>query len=171
MADEVAHLVKEPGEPCYYKLVELLGSEILETSGHIDKKKMADRIFNDEELLKKVNDIIHPAVKDYIISAMKEASADKDIELFFVEAALLIEAGYGDILDELWYIYAEKEVRRKRLTDIRGYSAEKIESIFASQLSEDEFRDKCSFVIDNSSTLEHSYEQINKRLEAYTWQE
>jgi dephospho-CoA kinase len=83
----------------------------------------------------------------------------------------LIETGYGEILDELWYIYADMDARRKRLADSRGYSDEKIDSIFASQLSEDEFRNKCNFVIDNSSTLEYSYEQINKRLEAYTWQE
>ena len=55
----MAHLVKEKGENCYYRLVELLGKDILETeSGEIDKKKMAALIFGDDELLEKVNEIL-----------------------------------------------------------------------------------------------------------------
>jgi dephospho-CoA kinase len=170
MADNIAHLVKEPGEECYNALVELLGRDIIDETGQINKKKMADRIFNDDELLSKVNAIVHPAVKKYILDRISEAETDADVELFFVEAALLIEAGYRSILDEIWYIYADEAVRRKRLKCSRGYSEEKIEGILASQLSEETFRQKCDFVIDNSSTLENSFEQINKRLEAYTWQ-
>lgn len=63
--------------------------------------------------------------------------------MLVLEAALLIEEGYGEICDELWYIYASEEVRRKRLKSTRGYSDEKIDSIFASQLKEDEYRRHC----------------------------
>ena len=102
---------------------------------------------------------------------LAEARAKGDVELFFVEAALLIENGFGEVVDEMWYIYAREEVRRKRLSVSRGYTPEKIDRIMSSQLSENEFRKHCDFVIDNSDSLENSYRQIRQKLEAYTWRE
>jgi len=172
LADEVAHLVKEKGENCYYRLLELLGEEVLETeSGQIDKKKMAAMIFRDDELLEKVNAIVHPEVRLYLEKRVEEAENNPEIELLFIEAALLIETGYKDMVDEMWYIYANEEVRRKRLKESRGYSDEKITQIMEAQLSEEEFRLSCDFVIDNSDTLRKSYKQIKNKLEAYTWLE
>lgn len=171
LADEAAHLVKEPGTKCFDELVELLGRDVLGTDGRIDKPKMADKIFRDEALLTKVNDIVHPAVRLFLEERLEDAKKDPDVELFFVEAALLIEAGYRGCVDEMWYIYADEDIRRQRLRESRGYSDEKIENIIRNQLSDDEFRKNCDFVIDNSRTLENSFEQINRKLEAFTWQE
>ena len=172
LADEVAHLVKEKGENCYYRLVELLGIEVLDSeSGQIDKKKMAAMIFQDDGLLDKVNDIVHPEVRIYLENRIAEAKKDPEIELMFIEAALLIEAGYKDMVDEMWYIYADEAVRRKRLRESRGYSEEKISQIMEAQLSEEEFRKGCDFVIDNSGSLRKSYKQIKNKLEAFTWLE
>ncbi|MBQ7775704.1 MAG: dephospho-CoA kinase [Lachnospiraceae bacterium] len=171
LADEVAHLIKRKGERCYDRLVDLLGEEVLEESGEIDKKKMAAAIFASEELLEQVNAIVHPEVRFYLEDRIKEAWKDESVELLFIEAALLIEAGYGEIVDEMWYIYADEDVRRKRLKANRGYSEEKIEQIMEAQLSEEEFRAACDFVINNSGELSESYKQINEKLEAFTWLE
>ena len=65
MADRAAHRLEEPGEACYEPLTALLGTEILDASGRIDRQKMAARIFGDGELLRKVNGIVHPAVRAY----------------------------------------------------------------------------------------------------------
>lgn len=171
LADEVAHLVKLPGTECFSELVALLGEEILDADGQIDKTAMAGRIFADKKLLAQVNDIVHPAVKEYLLEHLEAARENGEVELFFVEAALLIETGYGQLVDEMWYIYAEECVRAKRLREARGYHDEKIAQIMQSQLSEEEFRRKSDFVIDNSGALADSYRQIDKKLEAYTWKE
>ena len=171
LADEVAHLIKQPGTVCFHRLVELLGKEVLDGRGQIDKSAMADRIFSDVQCLEKVNNILHPAVKEFLLEKLKTARESAEVELFFVEAALLVEAGYRQLADELWYIYAGEDIRRERLMKSRGYGPEKIDGIMKSQLSEEEFRRSCDFVIDNSGSLEESYRQINKRLEAFTWQE
>ncbi|MBO4981928.1 MAG: dephospho-CoA kinase [Lachnospiraceae bacterium] len=171
LADQVAHMVKEPGTKCFADLVALLGQDILGADGHIDKAVMADRIFSQKEILDQVNAIVHPAVQEFLLQKLEEARKKQEAELFFVEAALLIEAGYGPLADELWYIYADSRVRAKRLREERGYSEEKIQRIMEQQLSEEEFRRNCDFVIDNSGTLEESYRQIDKKLEAFTWQE
>lgn len=171
LADEVAHLVKEPGTKCYIQLIELLGKDIVAADGQIDKVAMAARIFADEAILEQVNDIVHPSVKEYLLDKLEQARRNPHIELFFVEAALLIEAGYVPLVDELWYIYADEAIRAQRLRSARGYSEEKIAQIMANQLTDEEFRKNADFVIDNSGSLQDSYRQIDKKLEAFTWQE
>ncbi len=171
LADEVAHLVKLSGTKCFQELVKLLGGDIVATDGEIDKKIMAAKIFADKEILTQVNAIVHPAVQDFIMDKLSAARQNDEVELFFVEAALLIEAGYCPLVDEMWYFYADRQVRAERLRKSRGYSEEKIAQIMDSQLSEGAFRAACDFVIDNSGSLEDSYRQIDKKLEAFTWQE
>ncbi|MBE5874833.1 MAG: dephospho-CoA kinase [Lachnospiraceae bacterium] len=171
LADEAAHEVKKAGTECFDRLVTLLGCDIVGEDGEINKAVMADKIFGDEELLRQVNEIVHPAVKDYLMAKYEAAMENPKLELFFVEAALLIEAGYKELVDEMWYIYADRNVRRRRLMYSRGYSEEKIQNIMDNQLTEEEFRNACDFVIDNSGLLADSYRQIDEKLEAFTWQE
>lgn len=156
IADEAAHEVEKKGQRCYDELVELLGSNILAPDGEIDKKKMAEKIFSADNrgLLGKVNAIVHPKVKEYILGLIDEHRKREDVDFFFIEAALLIEDGYKAICDELWYIYASREVRTKRLKSTRGYSDAKIESIMSSQSDEETFRRYCDHVIENNDLAE-----------------
>lgn len=171
LADQVAHAVKEPGQPCYEALVELLGREVLEENGQIHKGRMAERIFRDENMLEQVNALVHPAVRAYLLEKIREAREEGWAELFFIESALLIECGYRDIVDEMWYVHAGEDLRSGRLRESRGYSPEKIGQIMGSQLTEEGFRAGSDFVIDNSGTPEESYGQIRRRLEGYTWRQ
>lgn len=160
-ADEVAHLLEEPGHECYDRIVALLGSEVLQEDGSIDKKKMAAVIFNDKEKLEGINAIIHPEVKKYIIKQIEKEKKAEIIDFLFIEAALLIEEHYDEIVDEMWYIHTDIEIRSKRLAQSRQYSAERIANIMRGQLSEEEFRKHCSVVIINNGDLEETYKQIN----------
>lgn len=170
LADEASHEVMQKGGRIYEPLVALLGSSVLDSSGEINRKEMAARIFSQEELLGRVNALIHPAVREFILEAVAEerekadAGADDAVDYFFLEAALLIECGYRSVVDEMWYIYCDLAVRRERLKKSRGYSDEKIDSILSSQLSEAEFRSGSDVVIDNSGNLEDAYRQIREAL-------
>lgn len=170
LADEASHEVMQKGGRIYEPLVALLGSSVLDSSGEINRKEMAARIFSQEELLGRVNALIHPAVREYILEAVAEerekaaAGAEDAVDYFFLEAALLIECGYRSVVDEMWYIYCDLAVRRERLKKSRGYSDEKIDSILSSQLSEAEFRSGSDVVIDNSGNLEDAYRQIREAL-------
>lgn len=163
-ADEAAGELEKKGQPCYEELVELLGKEVLDETGEIDTKKMAAMIFRDESLREKVNGIVHPAVRTKILSEIDDASKEGKTKYFFLEAALLIECGYLSVVDEMWYVYADTDVRKERLMKSRGYSEEKIRSIMKSQLSEEEYRKNCHFVIDNSGSLSDSIKQIKAHL-------
>lgn len=163
-SDIVANDIKKKGYPAYDELVMLLGEGILGDDGEIDKKKMAEAIFGNEKLLSKVNNILHPAVNTFIINIIDSEREQGQLDFVFVEAALLIENGYKRFVDELWYVYADESTRRSRLKASRGYSDEKIDSIFASQLDEKTFRDNADFVIDNSADLDYAKAQIDKKL-------
>lgn len=169
-ADDVAKQLQQKGNLCYDRIVETLGKEILSADGEIDKAKMAAKIFATESLLESVNQIIHPAVKDYILARIEEHREKEDIDFFIIEAALLIECGYGKIVDEMWYVYTGDEIRRQRLKLSRGYSDEKISQIFSSQLSYEEFVNASSFILDNNETMEKTQKQIDDKLEEYLCQ-
>lgn len=169
MADDAARELERPGMACYEPLLALLKQHggdrnLTLEDGEINRKEMAFRIFTDPELLSRVNAIVHPAVWTYIEEDIERCRRENRIRLYVVEAALLIECGYGQLVDEMWYIHTDMEVRRQRLKDSRGYSDQKIDDIMASQLSEEEFRRGSDVVIDNSGTLEETKAQIDKAL-------
>ena len=165
-ADEAAMELEQKGQDCYDSLVNLLGREVLNEDGQINRNKMAVMVFDNDKLLEEVNNIVHPAVKKYILEQIDKTKKKGKVDFFFLEAALLIECGYNSIVDEMWYIFANKDIRIKRLKESRNYSEQKIESIMDSQLSEEEYRKNSDFVVDNSNSLEDSINQICKRIEA-----
>ena len=163
VADELAKELEEPGKAVYEKLVQCFGDTILSQDKSIDKKAFANLIFGDEDALKKADSIIHPAVKEEILNRIKAKEAD-GCKVFIVEAALLIEEGYDKILDELWYIYADEEIRASRLKASRGYSDEKIRDIMKSQNDDAVFRANCDYVIENNGDLEITRKQIIEKI-------
>ena len=162
IADEAAKKLQEPGKECFRELVSAFGDVILDSEGRIDKAGLAKVIFDDPGARQRVNSIIHPAVNKYITDVINEERQKNSVEFLFIEAALLIECGYDDICDELWYVYAPEGSRRERLKETRGYSDEKITSILEAQLSEEDFRKHCDEVIDNDADEESMTEEIRK---------
>ncbi|MCI8417460.1 MAG: dephospho-CoA kinase [Lachnospiraceae bacterium] len=158
-ADKVGHLVMEPKGPAYQAVLEAFGLEILGKDGAIDRGVLGGMVFGNEEQLEKLNKIVHPQVKSWIYREMGRLR-QQGCELFTIEGALLIEDQYEDICQELWYIHADADIRRERLRASRGYTDERIDAIFHSQLSEAEFRKHCQAVIDNSGSFDKTCRQI-----------
>ncbi len=167
-ADEVSKELMDTDQRVKTKLSEILGDDIFAGNGLIDRRKMADRIFSSPERKKLVNNLLHPAVKEKILDFRDEAEASGLYDIFFIEAALLIEDGYDKICDELWYVYADPEIRKRRLSDSRGYSRERSESIMNSQLPDEVFKEHCSRIIDNSGSREQSFRDLDRIISGYT---
>ena len=159
-ADLLAKELERRGGPCYEPLLQLFGRKILDAEGEISAPLLAKCLFSDEERLKQANAVIHPKVEEEIRRRLERCTK----RFFFLEAALLLERGYDKILDEVWYVYASPEVRAKRLRESRGYDEERIRGIMASQLSDAEFRAKCTRVIDNEGAPEEALKQVEKIL-------
>lgn len=165
LADEIAHELMVPGTQCYDRLRAEFGTEdIYQKDGYFDRIKLAQVIFSDDEKRKKLNGIVHPAVRKYVIGQAAYERKEGKIRLLVLEAALLIEEHYDEICDELWYIYTSEENRRIRLKKQRNYSDEKIDEIFKSQLTDEKFRKACRVVIDNNGTIEAAAAQIEAAL-------
>lgn len=165
VADEVAHDIMEPGYDCYVRLQKEFAQEkIWLHNGRFNRQRLAEVIFADEEKRERLNSIVHPAVKEYILKEVEKERRSGSTDYVVLEAALLIEDGYGQICDELWYVYVTEENRRQRLIENRGYTDEKIEQMFAAQLTEGEYRRHCQVVIDNNGPIAQVYLQLAQLL-------
>lgn len=164
-ADEIAHELMEPGTRCYASLREELPGEVFLEDGGLNRAALAKLMFSQENLRSRINGIVHPAVKVYIIDTISKEREIGALDYLVIEAALLIEEHYDEICDELWYIYASEENRKQRLMESRGYSSEKVDQIFKSQLKEAEYRRHCQVVINNNGAKENTFLEITRALE------
>ena len=165
MSDEVARELMQKGNISYQLIVEYFGRDILMDDGEIDRKKLADHVFNNKEALEKLNSMTHPYVKDEIRKLIAEAEASGECRFVALESAILLECGYEDICDEFWYVYTKPEIRRQRMKETRNYSDEKVDSVMRNQQPDEVFFKQCSFVIENNTTLSDVYDQLKEKLD------
>ena len=165
MSDEVARELMQKGNISYQLIVEYFGRDILMDDGEIDRKKLADHVFNNKEALEKLNSMTHPYVKDEIRKLIAEAEASGECRFVALESAILLECGYEDICDEFWYVYTKSEIRRQRMKETRNYSDEKVDSVMRNQQPDEVFFEQCSFVIKNNTTLSDVYAQLKEKLD------
>lgn len=164
-ADKLAHTLMEPGQSIYNEIVENFGREILKEKApyEIDRQKLGSIVFSNKDKLKLLDSISHPAVKKNILWQIETKKAE-GVELFVIEAALLIQDGYKEICDEIWYVWVSKEERIKRLAKQRGYTKSKCISMFNSQEDDDYYKKYADFTINNQLDYENSSKQLNARL-------
>lgn len=163
--DKLAHMLMEPGQTVYQAVVEAFGTEILQAEEPyaIDRAKFAQIVFADKEKLAQLNALTHPAVKAWIRKDIEE-KRKQDVKIYVIEAALLIQDGYKEICDEIWYIYVDEETRIKRLMKQRGYTEERCRAMFHSQEPESYYRKYADFTINNQLDYENSSKQLKDRL-------
>lgn len=165
MSDEVARELMQKGNISYQLIVEYFGRDILMDDGEIDRKKLADHVFNNKEALEKLNSMTHPYVKEEIRKLIAEAEASGECRFVALESAILLECGYEDICDEFWYVYTKPEIRRQRMKETRNYSDENVDSVMRNQQPDEVFFEQCSFVIKNNTTLSDVYAQLKEKLD------
>ena len=151
-ADKVAHMLQEPGQTVYNRIVECFGNVILSEDGSIDRIKLGKLVMNDEEKLEQLNHLVHPAVKEYILSDIEE-NRKTMTKLYVIEAALLIQGGYKEICDEMWYIKADIDTRIRRLIQSRGYSEDRALQVIKNQPDESFYIENSDIILDNSGTV------------------
>lgn len=162
-ADQVAKELEEPGQPGLAALVERFGTGILDQEGRLDRERFARMIFQDEQTLRAVNEIIHPLTWKTI----KDRVAETDAGLVAVEAALFDERS-REICQYLVFVDTSRENRIKRLMENRGYSRERCLDIMKNQPGRETFLELADHVIDNNGDLSQVRRQISKMLEEIT---
>ena len=165
-ADEIGHLVMEPGQSCYEPVIALFGKQVIKNDKTIDRRLVSDVVFSHPDMLEKLNHIIHPAVKEYIRRQLA-LKKEEEQRICVVEAALLLEDHYEEFCDTVWYIHTDSEIRIRRLMESRGYTREKSMSIIASQAPEEFFRTHTDYVVTNNTDLEDTWQQIGEGIKKY----
>ena len=165
-ADEIGHLVMEPGQSCYEPVIGLFGEQVIKNDKTIDRRQVSDVVFSHPDLLEKLNQIIHPAVRQYITEQL-ELKKQQGQKICVVEAALLIEDHYQEFCDTIWYIHTDEEIRIRRLMENRGYTRDKSVSIIASQAPESFFRENADYVVVNNGDFAQTRQQIEEGIKKY----
>lgn len=163
IADEIGHKAMKLGESPYHQIVEFFGKDILDNNQDIDREKLGRLVFQDLNKLNILNSFIHPYVYEDIVETISNLKNRKIITLVVVESAILIEAGYTKICDEIWYVSASKELRSRRLMEDRGYTIEKIQRVMENQLDEAEFCQNSTRILYNNGDIQ----EIKRQLEIF----
>ncbi len=160
-ADKVGHAIYEPGGPAYRDMVAAFGTEILAFDRTIDRKKLGPIVFADPAALKRLNSIVHPkmfARMREMVDGLRSAGERKPI---VIEAAILIEANWQPLFDEIWLVVTSRERVLERIERDRGMQREQIEARIKAQLPDDERRKHATTLITNDGTLDDLQARVN----------
>ena len=162
-ADSLAKELMLPGGQIYDKIYEHFPTAIPIKGRPIDRKVLADIVYNDEKALHTLNSLVHPAVKEFILNDIK-AKELQGTGLYVIEAALLIEDGYKEICNELWYVRADIDVRINRLVTMRDMSREDALKVIRNQKPDEFYMDNSDFILDNNSDFDAAKRAIDFRI-------
>ena len=153
-ADKVAHTTYAPGGSAYDEVVAAFGDKILAADGTVDRTKLGPLVFADPSQLQRLTSIVWPRTIERIQQLIAEMRANGEKKPIVVEAAILIEANWQPMCDEVWLVRASKERVIERVARDRGMKPEQTEARIRAQLSDEERRQHADYVIENERSLE-----------------
>ena len=167
IADKIGHTAFLKNSDTYYKIVDHFGEKILDDQGEVDHTALAQIIFQDEKEKDFINGIIHPYALDKIKSEISNWRNNSERiknnpDLLIIETALMFETGCDKLCDEVWGVITDTNIRIDRLMRDRGYTEEKARSIIATQISDEEIKNKCNEIITNNTSITETEDQIKK---------
>ena len=150
-ADLVGHEVYRPQTEGWHRIVEAFGKDVLGPTGEIDRKKLGAIVFSDVEALERLNAIAHPRIYAKIEERIAELRAEGHT-VAVVEAALLIEANWTPLVDEVWVVVSEQQNVIDRLKN-RHLDDASIRARISAQMTQSERTERGDVVIDNNGNL------------------
>jgi dephospho-CoA kinase len=153
-ADKVGHAIYEPGGPAYPDMIAAFGDRILAPDRTIDRKKLGPIVFGDPAALKRLNSIVHPKMLARMREMVGEMRSKGERKPIVIEAAILIEANWQPLFNEIWLVVTSREQVMARIERDRGMARDQIEARIKAQLPDDERRKHATTVITNDGTIE-----------------
>lgn len=161
-ADLVGHEVYQPGTLGFTKVVEAFGDGIVGDDGTIDRKKLGPIVFGKPEALAMLNRIVHPLIAEAVEERIETRRSEGAQRPIVVEAAVLIEANWLPLVDEVWVVIASPKAVVERVNAERGLPAAQIEARMKAQISDEERRAHASLVIENTGSLADLRAKVEK---------
>jgi dephospho-CoA kinase len=152
-ADQVGHETYAPGTGAWRDVVDAFGEEVLHPSGEIDRRKLGSIVFNDPQALAQLNAIMHPRMAGVIDERIGELKK-RGVGVIVLEAALLIEANWTPLTDEVWVVTAPEDTAVQRIRARSGLAEDAIRARIRTQLPQEERVRRADAVIGNAGSLE-----------------
>ena len=158
-ADLLGHEMLKPPSLLLEQIITAFGKSYLLPSGELNRKRLGEKVFKDRKALARLNKIMHPAMLEAVKGKIEEWRKT-GYKIGVVEAAALIEAGWDEVMDEVWVTTAPREIIIERLQKNKSLSREEIISRMNSQLSDTERQKKAAVIINTSGSLSMLQERV-----------
>ena len=160
-ADQVGHEAYTPQSEAWHRVVDTFGEGILGADGEIDRGALGALVFSQPEQLAKLNQIMHPLIARMVADQI-EGLRSRRVEVVVVEAALLFEAGWESLVQEIWSTDSPEEAVIKRLSERNGLGAEEVRKRISSQMDRNERLERSDYIIDNSGDIAGMHRAIDE---------
>ncbi len=160
-ADQIAHDLMEPQAACFLPVVRIFGQGILH-QGQIDRKKIADIVFHEPMMLKKLCDVIHPNVAQMIKKEIRAHDKRKKSSVLVLDVPLLIEAGMQNLCDIVIVVTCDIQKQIIRLKQRSGLTQDEITRRIKAQMPIEQKTAFAHFVIDNNGTINQTQKQVEE---------
>lgn len=163
-ADQVTRELQAPGQAVYRKIVAAFETDIVtEPNGPLDRRKLGALVFSDPAKLRRLEQIVHPAVRQAVAAWLDEVAAQHitaGYPVAVLDAIKLLEGGWHHHCDAVWVVTCAPEQQLKRLVETRGMSVAEATQRITAQPPQEERIAQADVVIDNSGTLEQTRQQV-----------
>ncbi len=171
--DQLGHRVYEPGTSGFEKVVNAFGHDIVAADGTIDRRVLGGKVFGAPEEMERLNGVMWPAIRELAEQEFAEiAKQDPDAVIVF-EAAVMLEAGWQDLVSEVWVVTTKQETAIDRLKSRNGLNREQSLARIESQMSNRQRQEFADVKFDNSDTeeklrsrVEYHWKRLLKRIAA-----
>lgn len=159
-ADKLGHRAYELGTQAHREVITTFGDDVVSTDKSIDRKVLGGKVFGQPGELKKLTDIVWPEIRRLAEAEIKASDPDSIVVL---EAAVLFEAGWEDIGDEVWVVVVDREIAIARTIARDGFDRESVESRLDAQITNEQRSSKADLVISNNHSEEELLEQLDQQ--------
>ena len=159
-ADKLGHTAYLAGSGAFDQVVAAFGTDIVADDGEIDRRKLGGKVFGNEAALKQLTDIVWPSIRAMAEKEIADAQRSAPERIVVLEAAVLIEADWLDLADQIWVTVVKPAVAIERACARDNLSEDAVRTRLDAQLSNDERRSYADHVIDNSSDEAHLLAQV-----------
>ncbi|RZS66215.1 dephospho-CoA kinase [Agromyces ramosus] len=160
-ADELARRVVQPGKPALAAIVEGFGQGILDHDGTLDRQKLAEIVFNDDEARERLNAIVHPAVRELTTRLLGKIEGEDPDAVVVYDVPLLVEAAVDHPFDLIVVTSAPKRTQVKRLVEERGFDPNQARARVDAQVDNTERVAVADVVIDTDGSMAHTMSQVD----------
>ncbi|MCB9482726.1 MAG: dephospho-CoA kinase [Dehalococcoidia bacterium] len=165
-ADRLGHRSYEPGTPGFQKVVNAFGHDIVAKDGTIDRRVLGGKVFGAPGQLERLNAIVWPEIRTLIKDEIKQIRSQEEDPIIVLEAAVLLEAKWQDLCDEVWVVVTPVKTAVARLHDRNGLTTDAAMARINAQMSNKERTDLSDVKIENAADEEALRQRVERAWKA-----